>query len=73
MEQATDAEKGMTVSEFLDFKRRNKVCFYPMASLSVADLQFTTLLCTVPTEYSFLKGKRGLPNHIYLDLILILL
>jgi len=26
MEQATDAEKGMTVSEFLDFKRRNKVC-----------------------------------------------
>lgn len=28
MEQATDAEKGMTVSEFLDFKRRNKVCFY---------------------------------------------
>lgn len=28
MEQATDAEKGMTVSEFLDFKRRNKVCFH---------------------------------------------
>lgn len=25
MEQATDAEKGMTVSEFLDFKRRNKI------------------------------------------------
>lgn len=26
MEQATDAEKAMAVSEFLDFKRRNKVC-----------------------------------------------
>lgn len=26
MEQATDAEKAMSVSEFLDFKRRNKVC-----------------------------------------------
>ncbi|XP_058725350.1 lysine-specific histone demethylase 1 homolog 3-like [Vicia villosa] len=25
MEQATDAEKGMTVREFLDFKRRNKI------------------------------------------------
>ncbi|KAJ4963766.1 hypothetical protein NE237_023705 [Protea cynaroides] len=25
MEQTTDAEKGMTVSEFLDFKRRNKI------------------------------------------------
>lgn len=25
MEQATDAEKAMAVSEFLDFKRRNKV------------------------------------------------
>lgn len=28
MEQATDAEKGMTVREFLDYKRRNKVLFY---------------------------------------------
>jgi len=27
MEQATDAEKAMTVRDFLDFKRRNKVCF----------------------------------------------
>lgn len=27
MEQATDAEKSMAVSEFLDFKRRNKVQF----------------------------------------------
>lgn len=26
MEQATDAEKAMAVSVFLDFKRRNKVC-----------------------------------------------
>lgn len=25
MEQATDAEKAMSVAEFLDFKRRNKV------------------------------------------------
>lgn len=25
MEQATDAEKGMSVSEFLDFKRKNKI------------------------------------------------
>lgn len=28
MEQATDAEKAMVVSEFLDFKRRNKVHFH---------------------------------------------
>lgn len=27
VELATDAEKAMTVSEFLDFKRRNKVTF----------------------------------------------
>jgi hypothetical protein len=25
MEKATDAEKAMAVSEFLDFKRKNKV------------------------------------------------
>lgn len=28
MELATDAEKAMIVSEFLDFKRRNKVQFH---------------------------------------------
>ncbi|KAL5185761.1 Lysine-specific histone demethylase 1 3 [Glycine soja] len=29
MEQATDAEKAMTVREFLDFKRKNKTVFMP--------------------------------------------
>jgi len=34
MEQATDAEKAMTVREFLDFKRKNKVifCYFPCHS-----------------------------------------
>lgn len=27
MEQTTDAEKAMAVFEFLDFKRKNKVCY----------------------------------------------
>lgn len=34
MEQATDAEKAMAVSEFLDFKRRNKVFSFRMVMTS---------------------------------------
>lgn len=37
MEQATDAEKAMAVSEFLDFKRRNKVFFHQIY-LSICEI-----------------------------------
>lgn len=44
MEQATDSEKAMAVSEFLDFKRRNKVFFH----------QIYLSICKISALISFL-------------------
>ena len=47
MEQATDVEKTMAVSEFLDFKRRNKVCIlfvYVVLNLGLFPSMFQLLM-----------------------------
>ena len=45
MEQASDVEKAMVVAEFLDFKRRNKVCTLFVHVVLNLDLSFN-----VPTS-----------------------